>query len=29
MNLENGNFGGGGVGNYDKDSMSKEKVKKN
>jgi hypothetical protein len=28
MNLENGNFGGGGVGNYDKDSMSKEKVKK-
>ncbi len=27
MNLENGNFGGG-LGNYDKDSMSNEKVKK-
>ena len=27
INLENGNFGGG-LGNYDKDSMSKEKVKK-
>ena len=28
MNLENGNYSGGGLGNYDKDSMSKEKVKK-
>ena len=27
MNLENGNFGGGDGGDYDKDSMSDEKVK--
>ena len=29
MNLENGNFPGGDGGDYDKDSMSDEKVKKN
>ena len=28
MNLENGNFPGGDVGDYDKDSMSDENVKK-